>query len=262
MNGPHYNRAGLPDPNCVADWASLLLLALTGLVAGALNVVAGGGSFLTLPVLIFLGLPATVANGTNRVGVLMQNLGGVWGFHRHRVLDWRWGAAVSLPAVAGAALGTWLALGTSDEAFRRILAGLMVLAAVGPVFFSSPKPGRARRPAGSFFLIVGFFLVGVYGGFIQAGVGFLVLALTSMAGLDLVRGNAVKVLSVMALTILSLAIFATQSSVDWLLGVSLGAGNFAGSLVGVRLTVVKGHAWVRTVVSVAVVAFAVKLWFF
>jgi len=71
------------------DWIPYAILFLAGGVAGVLNVVAAGGSFLTLPLLIFLGLPASVANGTNRVAILLQNIGAVWGFHRYGVLDWR-----------------------------------------------------------------------------------------------------------------------------------------------------------------------------
>lgn len=244
----------------MSEWILLVLLAVTGFVAGALNVVAGGGSFLTLPVLILLGLPAPVANGTNRIGVLLQNLGGVWGFHRHQVLDWSWGLQVSLPALAGAVLGAWLAVDIGDLAFRRILASVMLLAALGPIVSTGPVPRGRPRPASSGFLIAGFFLVGVYGGFLQAGVGFLILALTSLAGLDLVRGNAVKVLSVLLLTVLSLAVFAWYDRIDWRLGLVLGLGNAAGSVVGVRLAVVKGHRWLRGVVTVAILVFAVRLW--
>jgi uncharacterized membrane protein YfcA len=99
----------------------LVALAVAGVVAGALNVIAGGGSFLTLPLLLFFGLPASLANGTNRVGVLSQNLGGVIGFHRHGAIDWPWALKASIPAVAGAALGVWAALAVPDFAFRRIL---------------------------------------------------------------------------------------------------------------------------------------------
>ena len=246
----------------MTDWLSYPLLAAAGLVAGALNVVAGGGSFLTLPILIFLGLPATVANGTNRVGVLLQNVGGVWGFHRHRVLDWRWGLQVSVPALAGAAIGTWLALQTGELAFRRILAGFMLLMTIWPMVVSRPVPGRAPAASRSLVVTVGFFVAGLYGGFLQAGVGFLVLAITSMAGFDLVRGNAIKVLSILLLTVLSLAIFAWEDSVDWPLGLALGAGNFIGGQIGVRFAVLKGHRWIQAVVTVAIVAFAIRLWFF
>lgn len=244
------------------DWLPYLILALTGFVSGTLNVVAGGGSFFTLPILIFLGLPATVANGTNRIGVLMQNAGGVWGFSRHRVLDWKWALEVSVPALAGAALGTWAALHVSDVAFRRILAGVMVLMSLWPILGSRREPDPHPRPSSSAPVMAGFFLIGIYGGFLQAGVGFLILALTSMVGLDLVRGNAIKAFSMLLVTILSIAIFASAGAIDWPLGLALGAGNLSGSFVGVRLTVLKGHTWVRTVVTIAIIGFAIRLWFF
>ncbi len=246
-------------------WWIYLALFAAGAVAGALNVIAGGGSFLTLPVLIFAGLPETVANATNRVGILLQNVGAVWGFHRHRVLAWRWALVATVPSLFGAALGTWAALEVSDQAFRTILAILMVVISLWSLFDRSsrkleqgatpPKASRAKLAV----LALGFFVVGVYGGFVQAGVGFLTLAVLSFAGFDLVRGNAIKVLTALLFTILSLAIFSWQGKVEWLPGVVLGAGNLAGALVGVRLTVLKGHRWVKGVVTVTVIVFAVLL---
>jgi uncharacterized membrane protein YfcA len=122
---------------------------------------------------------------------------------------------------------------------------------------SEPKPITRSRQA---VLALAFFAVGIYGGFVQAGVGFLILAATSFAGLDLVRGNAVKVLSILLFTLLSLLLFAWEGRVDWLLGLVLAAGNVLGGLVGVHLTVLKGHRWVRGVVTAAILVFAVKLW--
>jgi uncharacterized membrane protein YfcA len=240
----------------------LLALVGAGFVASTLNVIAGGGSFLTLPLLIFFGLPAVEANATNRLGVLVQNIGGVWGFHRHGVLDWGWAIRASLPALAGAAFGTWLALQIGDREFRRILATLMVVVTLwtlldrgGPL---AGALGRLRHK--DLVLGVGWALAGVYAGFIQAGVGFLMLALVTVAGLDLVRGNAVKVFVILLTTALSLALFAWEGKVVWVPGTALAVGSLAGSLLGVRLTVLKGHAWVRGVVSVAIVVFAIKLW--
>ena len=108
------------------EWTQYPLLFLVGCVAGIVNVIAGGGSFLTLPILIFLGLPAGVANGTNRVGILIQNIGAVWSFDRQGVLDRRAVAWAAAPATLGAVLGTLAALKVSDVAFERILASLMV----------------------------------------------------------------------------------------------------------------------------------------
>ena len=238
------------------------LLVLAGIVAGALNVIAGGGSFLTLPILIFMGLPASVANGTNRVGIFFQNVGAVWGFHCNRLMDWKSIVWAALPASLGAVAGTVLALSIGDAAFRKVLAFLMIAVTLWTLWDPLGEKGeesrerRVRLPV----LAFGFFLTGVYGGFVQAGVGFLVLAATTMAGLDLVRGNAVKVLSILAFTVVSLAIFVSQGKVLWLPGLVLAVGTFVGGQLGVRFTVLKGHAWVKRVVTATIVVFAVKLW--
>ncbi len=240
---------------------TLLLLFATGLLAGVLNVIAGGGSFLTLPVLIFLGLPSAMANGTNRVALLMQNVGAVYGFSRHRVVDWALTLRLAPVTLIGAALGSWGALQIGDVAFRRILATLMLVITLYTLV--DPFRGRdgdtAHTPPAGVLLAV-FFGIGVYGGFIQAGVGFFLLAGTTLAGLDLVKGNAVKVLLVLLWTPVTLAVFGGAGMVDWVAGFVMGLGSIVGSLIGVRLTVLRGHAWVRTVVTVTIVLFAIQLW--
>jgi hypothetical protein len=245
-----------------------LLLFAAGLIAGVLNVIAGGGSFLTLPILMFLGLPPGVANGTNRVGILLQNVGAVWSFERHGVLDWRSVLWAATPSIPGAALGVWLALIVSDHAFKRILALLMVTLSLWTLWSkranSATEAGHDNEaPVTGRWVGIGiaFFFIGVYGGFVQAGVGFLILAATTAAGLDLVRGNAVKVLTVLCFTGLSLALFAWNGRVDWTMGLVLAAGTTLGGLAGARLTVLKGHRWIRGVVTVTMILFALKLWF-
>ena len=245
-----------------ADLLPLAALFAVGLVGGALNVVAGGGSFLTLPALIYFGLSAADANGTNRVGVFAQNLTGVWGFHRSKAMAWRWGLAVSVPALVGAGLGSWWALQLSDIGFKRLLSIAMLVMTLWTVL-RSPKPvseehiGSPWHPG----TMGAFFLIGVYGGLIQAGVGFAVLAATTAAGMNLVKGNAVKLLTVLLITMLSLAIFASGGAVQWGYGLALGAGNIAGALVGVRMAVTQGHHWIQRVVTATVVVIAVLLWF-
>jgi uncharacterized membrane protein YfcA len=237
-------------------------LFAVGFVAAVINVIAAGGSFLTLPLLIFLGLPASVANGTNRVGVLAQNMSAVVGFHGHKVLPVSWAISVSIPAMAGAAIGVWAALNVPDVAFRRILAIVMLAVTFFTLLHRGLKGERRSEPQSAWHwtMLVGFFLTGLYGGFIQAGVGFLALAMTTLAGLDLVRGNAVKVFAVMLLTLLSLAVFAGTGHVDWPAGIALALGNLLGGLVGVRLAVLKGQRWLEHVVTVTIVVFAVLLW--
>jgi hypothetical protein len=233
-----------------------------GFVAAVINVMAAGGSFLTLPLLLFLGLPATVANATNRVGVLAQNISAVVGFHRHQILPVRWALGVSVPALVGASIGVWAALNVPEIAFRRILSIVMLVMTLGTLLHRSLKGEARAEPQHPWHwsMIVGFFLMGLYGGFLQAGVGFLALALTTLAGLDLVRGNAVKVFTVMLLTTLSLSVFASAGVVDWPAGLALGLGNILGGIVGVRVAVLKGHKWLEHVVTVTIVIFAIMLW--
>ena len=237
------------------------LLFLVGLMAGTLNVIAGGGSFLTIPLLIFMGLPPIVANGTNRVGILCQNITASWSFQRHGVVDWKYVRWATGPAVIGALLGSKVAIVIGDEIFKNILAVLMIAVTLWTLWdpLKHKNNEEESKPFNRPALMGGFFLVGIYGGFVQAGVGFMILAATTLAGLDLVKGNAVKVLSILAYTFISLAIFAWEGKVDWILGLVLAAGTMVGSQIGVHLTVLKGHKWIKKVVTIVVIVMAIKL---
>jgi len=246
-------------------FTTALILFLVGLVAGTLNVIAGGGSMLTLPVMIFLGLPPTIANGTNRVAILIQNVGASWSFHRRGLISKEWLVLAIPPALVGAVLGTIAAVNVGELAFQRILAVVLVGAAAWTIWHPS-KPledGSVAPPAGGkrWIYAAAFFGIGVYGGFIQAGVGFVILAVTSMAGLNLIQGNALKVATVLAFTSVALVLFAWSGKVDWAMGLALAAGNFLGGLAGVHLQILKGHKWVRGVVTVITIVFAVRLLF-
>lgn len=255
------------------EWWLLPLLVLAGTVAGVLNVLAGGGSLLTLPILIFAGLPGVTANGTNRVAILMQNLMAVWRFDRSGVMPWSLVSWAAVPATFGSVVGARLALLLDDQQFQRVLVWIMI----GVTLWTLVRSGRKRSSASEaavvegsrgdalarvdrWALAGGFFFVGIYGGFVQAGVGFLILAALGLAGLDFVRGNAVKVFSVLCFTVVALGIFAWQGAVHWPLGLALGVGNALGAVLGVRWTVLKGHVWLERFVAVTVVAFAVVLW--
>ena len=245
--------------------AAAAILVGVGLVAGTLNVLAGGGSLLTLPVMIFLGLPPSVANGTNRVAILIQTTGASWAFRRAGYLDAAWVRLAAPAALLGAVGGIWLAVRVDDLVFQRVLAALMVAVAVWTLWnplkpdaeVEAAPPGRGLHRA---LLMLGFFGVGFYGGFIQAGVGFVILALVTGAGLDLIRANAMKVTLVMLFTPLALAGFAWNGMVEWGLGLALGVGGFTGGQLGVRLNIRKGQEWVRRVVVATVLVFALRLW--
>lgn len=240
----------------------LTLLFLVGLLCGFINILAGGGSLLTLPVLIFLGLPAAVANGTNRIAILIQNIVAIAGFKRLNVFSWRVSVLAALPAIGGAILGANLAIDVPDQTFKRVLAGIMIGVLI-LILYDPSK--RIRAHAGPItvskqvFFSLGFFAVGIFGGFIQAGVGFLIIVLMLLAGFDLVVANAVKVLIVFIFTVAALAVFIWHDQVNYLFGAALGIGSACGGWLGTHVAVRKGHEWVRTFVAVTVVLFALQL---
>ena len=239
-------------------------LALVGFVSGFLNILAGGGSLLTLPLLIFLGLPATVANGTNRVGVLCQNIFAIASFRRHGVLPLRLALICTAPALIGSYLGAQLAVDIDERLFTRLLAGIML----GVLIITLADPAKRLRgrevsytPLRLVALLVAFFLIGVYGGFVQAGVGFLIIPVMMLAGFDLVRTNAIKIFVVLAFTIPALAVFVWHGQVDWLLGLVLAIGNSTGGWLASHMAIKKGHEWIKRIVTLTVLAFALRLLF-
>lgn len=242
-------------------WQALLLI-LVGGVAGFLNVLAGGGSLLTLPVLIFLGLPASVANGTNRVAIFFQNIFAITGFKRQGIFPLRLALLCTLPALAGSFIGARLAVDIDDQLFRKLLAGIMIgvliLTLIDPVRRFRIKVDHISRGRGV-VLVITFFLVGIYGGFVQAGVGFIIISGLLVHGLDLVKINAVKVIVIFCFTIMALGVFAYHGQIDYGLGMALAVGNSAGGWIASHVAVSKGHDWIRRMVSLTVLIFALKL---
>lgn len=238
------------------------LLILVGCVAGLLNVLAGGGSLLTLPLLIFLGLPAATANGTNRVAIFCQNVFAIAGFKKQGVFPIRLALLCIPPALIGSYLGANLAIDIDETLFRRLLALIMV----GVLIFTAIDPMKrlqqaevALSPVRLLVLLVSFFFIGIHGGFVQAGVGFLVIPALLIHGLDLVRINAVKVLVIFAFTIVALGVFIVHGQVDYVLGLALAFGNSVGGWCATHLAVKKGHDWIKRVVTVTVLIFALRL---
>ena len=237
-------------------------LALVGVIAGFLNVLAGGGSLLTLPLLIFFGLPAATANGTNRVAIFCQNVFAITGFKRQGVFPIRLALLCMPPALLGSYLGANLAISVDEMLFRRLLALIMVGVLLFMVFDPMKRFRRQEMPMTpmrTVVLIVSFFGVGVYGGFVQAGVGFLIITALLVHGLDLVRINAVKVLVIFAFTVVALGVFVWHGQVDYVLGLSLAAGNSLGGWIATHYAVKKGHDWIKRFVIVTVLVFAFRL---
>lgn len=238
-----------------------LVVFAVGLVAGFLNVMAGGGSLITLPVLLFLGLPVAVANGTNRIAILVQNVAAVTSFRRQGYAEFRIGLPFALTTVPGAVAGALVAIRVAEGTFRVILAGVMVLAVVGLLFPARRSGGVAGpTPRARAVAFLSFFAIGFYGGFIQAGVGFLLmLVLHQLLRIDLVRVNMHKVFVVLVFSLPALAVFVVTGNVDWRTGAVLATGNAMGAVVATRVSVKGGERPIRIVVAVALLLMAVRL---
>ena len=240
---------------------TLIAVFAAGLLAGFLNVMAGGGSMITLPLLIFLGLPVAAANGTNRVAILVQNIAAVGSFSRQGYSEFKAGLAYGAATIPGALVGAFAAVRISETAFRVILAGVLLVAVIGLLFPSKRKEvsgsasGRAKLLA-----FLGFFGIGFYGGFIQAGVGFLLmLVLHQLLRIDLVRTNMHKVLIVLIFSLPALAVFIGTGNVVWVTALALATGNALGAIVATRVSVRGGERPIKVVLGVALLMMAVRL---
>ncbi|MGV8945624.1 MAG: sulfite exporter TauE/SafE family protein [Lutibacter sp.] len=244
----------------------IVLLIVIGFVAGVINTFAGGGSLLTLPVLIFLGLPPNVANATNRIGVFFQSISTTAGFKSKGIKTFPFSIYISISALIGALIGAQIAVDIKGETFNKILAILMVLVVIYMVFNHKYKQfNLLERSTGkhlwlSIFL---FFFVGIYGGFIQAGAGFIMLLLlSSINNFSLVKSNAIKVTVTLVFTVASLVIFLANGKINWKYGLLLAIGSAVGGWLASRWSVKKGDGLVKIFMIVMVVFMAIKLWFF
>jgi hypothetical protein len=238
-------------------WYEITALIVSGLLVGFINTLAGGGSVISLSVLMLMGLPAPVANGTNRIAVTIQTLTATTMFRRKKVLDLRKGLWLGLPSAAGSLLGAWIAVDINEEVFEKAMAAIMLVMLVF-LFIDSKKFlfGRQEmidRPI-SIFQVFVFFLIGIYGGFIHVGIGyFLLAALVLNVGYDLVRANALKVLIVLMYMPFSFMVFMFMSDINWTYGLVMTIGSVIGAYVASRLAVEKGVNFVKWVIVIVVV---------
>lgn len=238
------------------------LLTCAGIAVGFLNVMAGGGSLISLPILIFLGLEPAMANGTNRVAILVQNVTAVASFRSQGYSEARRSLGLALCTIPGAVAGAFAAVVVDPVLFKRIL-GIVLVAAVFLILRKRPSSAnqdeRVSRPVLAHFAMVG---VGFWGGFLQAGVGFLIMPiLYQLLRLDLIRVNMHKVFIVGIYTVPALLVFAMEGMVWWLGGLALAVGNAAGAWLATRVTITHGERAIRVVFVAAVIVMGVKLIF-
>ncbi len=239
---------------------AISILFIVGAIAAFINVNAGGGSSLTLPALIFLGLDASVANGTNRVAILFQNISAVYSFKKEKFFELKNSLVLSLLSLPGAIAGALFAVKISNEAFEKILGIIMILLIITIIIPQKKEKKIVSDFSIDWRVVLAMIGIGFYGGFIQVGVGFVIMALLHNAlKLDLIKVNMHKVFVVFIFTIPAFLVFFFTNNINWFYGLSLSIGNAAGGWIGAKMSVKKGEKLIRTVLVIAIFIMAVKL---
>ncbi len=236
-------------------WFEAIVLIVSGILTGFINTLAGGGSIISLSLFLFLGLPADIANGTNRIGVMAQTLTSSFNFGRKKVLNFKRGAWLGIPAVIGSVIGAQIAADIDRQTFEKAIAIVLLMMIFFIVFKPSVWMGNAekaeRKPG--WIQLFFFFLIGLYGGFIQVGVGyFLLAALVLVAGFDLVKANALKVWVVLLYTPFALVVFIKNGQVDWAFGLTHAIGNILGAYIASNMAVKRGSGFVKWVIIIVI----------
>jgi len=239
-------------------WWEALLLVIGGLFAGAITTVAGGGSMLTVPLLVLAGVPGNAANGSNRVGILTSNVAAVATFRRLGVDGLRHASRVVVPVVLGGLIGSF-AVGRllDDAAFERVFGLLMIPL----VILSVRRPSNASgdRAWSTTKVVIVFLLIGIYGGAFQAGVGLVLLAALTRSGFDLVMSNSIKVIVNTAVTVVALPVFILSGDIAWAPALVLAAGFVVGGWLGAQASFRGGEVLIRRVMVVAALGLAGRL---
>lgn len=242
----------------------IIALITAGIAVGFINTLAGGGSIISLSVLMYLmGLPANIANGTNRIAITLQTLTAVSNFKKKEILDWRKGLKLGIPSVLGSLVGAFIAVDIDEEIFEKSMAIIMILM-LGFIFYKPSiwlkgKQSLIDRKVGIWHMLL-FFAIGIYGGFIHVGIGYMLLiAIVMGAGYDLVKANAIKVFIVFMYVPFSLAIYIYHDQVHFLYGFVLAIGNVFGAYIASKFAIERGANFVRWVIAVVVILTALQI---
>ena len=243
-----------------------ILITVVGFISGFVNTLAGGGSIITLPAMILVGLDPTVANATNRLGIVLSAVSAAAGFKSKKVSVLPFSLYVGVAATIGAVFGAMIAVEFDKKLFNRVLAIIMIVIVV--LMLLQPRIKRVMdqeyltgKPL--WITLIVFLILGVYGGFINAGMGLLmILWLNIFNGMNLIRTNATKVLVTAIYTSAALVVFIWNDLIDWFIGLLLAFGNMVGGWMAARLSVKKGEGFIRSALVVMVVLMAIRLWFF
>lgn len=236
----------------------ILMLLISGILVGIINTIAGGGSVITMTVYMVLGLPITVANGTNRIAVVMQNLAATITFIRKRMFDLKSGMLLAVPVIIGNIGGSLLATQINDTIFRICFGVVLFLILLYMIFDNhkrfQPAEKMEIKPLHYFW----FLLIGFYGGYIYIGLGYLILAISLWSmKLDIVTANILKGIVLCVAMPFSMAVFMINGQVDYLFGLVHGAGNMLGAWLASHYCINWGGRFVKIfTIAIVLICFA------
>ena len=240
----------------------IIILVIAGFLVGFINTLAGSGTIISYSVFMALGLPPSYANGTIRVGVIMQTLASSFMFKKGSFLDVKKGLSLAFPTVIGSIVGAQIAIDINQVIFNYLVGGAMFLMLIFLVFkpqkWIAEKEGKGISLSYHLQFII-YLLIGVYGGFIHIGVGiFLLAALVLISGYDLLRANALKVFIVLMYSPFALFIYMYNDHVQYGMALISSIGNVLGGMLASRLAMSWGSQFIHWVLLVVIILFTAK----
>lgn len=243
--------------------SEILILFFCGLLSGAINTLAGGGSLITLPMMIFLGLPPTIANGTNRVQLIFQNIFAVYGFKTKGISNFKFSSYLSISALLGSIIGAYIAIDFNENDFKKLLSIIMILVMFSILLKNKRETLEINKIKNKWPSILIFFFIGIYGGFIHAGVGFLmILTLSKINYLKIAHSNSIKVFVALIFSTAAFLIFLYEGKVNWIYGINIGIGSALGGFFASRWSYNKSDKKFRYFLSLIILIMAIRLWFY
>jgi len=243
--------------------SEILILLFCGLLSGAINTLAGGGSLITLPMMIFLGLPPTIANGTNRVQLIFQNIFAVYGFKTKGISNFKFSSYLSISALLGSIIGAYIAIDFNENDFKKLLSIIMILVMFSILLKNKRETLEINKIKNKWLSILIFFFIGIYGGFIHAGVGFLmILTLSKINYLKIAHTNSIKVFVALIFSTAAFLIFLYEGKVNWIYGINIGIGSALGGFFASRWSYNKSDKKFRYFLSLIILIIAIRLWFY
>ncbi len=247
----------------IYSWHGVVILVVAGFFVGVINTIAGSGTAITYSLFMLMGLPAADANGTIRLGVIMQTLAATLNFKQKKILEIKKGLIIAIPTIAGTIVGAFIAIKLNEDIFEKIVGIVMFMM----LFFLFYKPERwikgkehSTQERNQYLQAVIFFVIGVYGGFIHIGVGiFLLSALVLFSGYDLLKANALKIFIVFLYSPFALAVFILNDQVHYGMGLIAAVGNLIGGIIASKYAMKWGANFIRWFLIIVIILFASKL---